>query len=250
MPLLAPLATSSFLNTLDPRLRVLLCLAWTGSCLSLERLSLQALAALAALGVALLLGLSPRALLRRLVVMEGFMLLVLLLLPFSMPGNPVFTLGNLEATDAGFARALGILFQAHGVIFMVLILLGTLEVVTLGHALARLGVPDKLVHLLLFTVRYVQVLYEEHLRLRQAMRARAFVPGTNRHSWNSLGWLLGMLLVRSLERASRIHEAMKCRGFHGRFYLLDDGAWGRHDTLIALAAVPLVLVLPLLESVL
>jgi cobalt/nickel transport system permease protein len=37
-----------------------------------------------------------------------------------------------------------------------------------------------------------------------------------------------MLLVRSFDRAERIVAAMKCRGFRGRFYLLDHFhySWG------------------------
>jgi len=30
-----------------------------------------------------------------------------------------------------------------------------------------------------------------------------------------------MLLARSLEHSRRIQAAMRCRGFHGRLYLLD-----------------------------
>ena len=104
----------------------------------------------------------------------------------------------------------------------------------MGHALARLKAPDKLVHLLLFTVRYLGVLHEELLRLRRAMRARAFVPRSDRHTWRVTGWLAGMLLVRGLERARRVSAAMKCRGFHGRFYLLDTAAWASADTLLSL----------------
>jgi cobalt/nickel transport system permease protein len=124
---------------------------------------------------------------------------------------------------------------------------GTLEPATLGHALGRLRVPDKLVHLFLFTVRYVDVLDAEFLRLRQAMRARAFVPGSNAHSWRSLGWLIGMLLVRSLERSQRILAAMKCRGFDGRLYLLEDYRWRRADSLHALGFGLLLAAILLLE---
>ena len=35
------------------------------------------------------------------------------------------------------------------------------------------------------------------------------------------GWyLIGMLLVKSFDRADRIRKAMLCRGFHGEYYLL------------------------------
>jgi cobalt/nickel transport system permease protein len=73
------------------------------------------------------------------------------------------------------------------------------------------------------------------------MRARAFVPRSDRHTWNSYGWLIGMLLVRSLARSRRVFGAMRCRGFQGRLYLLDSPRWTAGDSLFA-ASLGLVLV--------
>jgi cobalt/nickel transport system permease protein len=131
-------------------------------------------------------------------------------------------------------QATVIALKANAVVLALLALVGTLEPVAVGHALARLGAPDKLVHLFLLTVRYLGLLGEEYRRLTRAMRARGFVPRSDGHTWRSLGWLLGMLLVRSLERAARVTAAMRCRGFHGRFHLLDPVAWGIADTRLAL----------------
>ena len=102
-------------------------------------------------------------------------------------------------------------------------------------------------HLLLFTVRYLGVLDAEHRRLRQAMRTRGFVARSDHHTWRSLGWLTGMLLVRSLERSRRIFEAMRCRGFRGRFYLLDDRSWKPGDSLFAGACALVLLGLLVLD---
>ena len=43
------------------------------------------------------------------------------------------------------------------------------------------------------------------------LRVRGFKPGSNRHTWRSLGYLVGMLLVRSLERAERVHPELPQR---------------------------------------
>ena len=52
------------------------------------------------------------------------------------------------------------------------------------------------------------------------MRIRGFVPRTNIHTYRSYAYLVGMLLVRSYDRAERIHKAMLCRGFSGKYYTL------------------------------
>jgi cobalt/nickel transport system permease protein len=225
----------------DPRLRVVAAVAF-----ALVTLSLRTFAPLAvALGLALLLALaggqSWERLGRRLLVMEGFLVLLLLTLPFTVPGEPVLALGPLVGSAEGLARGLMILLKANAVVLALLGLVGTLDPVALGHALGRLGVSQKLVHLFLQTVRQIHLLDQEHRRLRQAMRARAFVPRSDRHTWNSYGWLIGMLLVRSLARSRRVLGAMRCRGFRGRLYLLDNPSWTGGDSLFA-ATLGLVLI--------
>ena len=80
-----------------------------------------------------------------------------------------------------------------------------------------LHVPEPIVRLFALTVRYLALIRDEARRLNDAMRARGFRPGSNRHTWRSYGNLIGMLLVRALHRAQRVEEAMLCRGFSGRF---------------------------------
>jgi cobalt/nickel transport system permease protein len=222
---------------LDPRSRVLAALGFALVTTTLD----QPPALLAALALALALALAARlpaaATLRRLAALDGFMVLTLAMLPFTVPGAPWLTLAGLPASFEGTARALTILVRANAAVLALLALVGTLEPVTLGRALARLGLPDRLVWLYLFTIRYLDVLHREYLRLATAMRARGFRPGTDRHTWRSLGLLFGMLLVRSLERSERIIAAMRCRGFDGRLRpLAEETAFGPPDRLFALAS--------------
>jgi cobalt/nickel transport system permease protein len=98
--------------------------------------------------------------------------------------------------------------------------LATMTVDTLGHTLNRLRLPDKMVHLLLITYRYLFVIEQEYQRLVRAMKIRNFRPKTNLHSYRTYAYLVGMLFVRASERARRVHSAMICRGFNGRFFSL------------------------------
>lgn len=231
----SPRAAAGWLARRDPRLLVLASLGFALVTVSLSRPQVL----IAAFGFAFILVMGcvrdVRVLARRLAPLEGLMLLMLLTLPFTIPGEPWFRVGPLTASFDGLERALTIALKANSIALALLALLGGGDPAAMGHALARLGIPDKLVHLFLLTVRYVGLLYQEQLRLWRAMRARAFVPRSDRHTWRSLGWLMGMLLVRSLERSRRVTSAMKCRGFHGRFYVLDPLRWQREDSLLALA---------------
>ena len=234
----------------DARLPILAALLFALITLSLDGLATLSLALAFAGGLATASGMRGGDLVRRLAALEGFMLILLLSLPFTVPGQTLFDLGPFAASADGLRLAVVILLKANAILLALLALVGSLEPVVFGHALARLGVPEKLVHLLLMTVRQIHLIQEESQRLRQAMQARAFVPRSNLHTWRSYAWLIGMLLVRSLSRARRILEAMRCRGFQGRLYLLDSTVWTPRDTIAALGlALPLA-GLPLLDHLL
>lgn len=233
LPLLFVPPAPSRLDARDPRLRIIAIVLFAGVTVSLTRVPALLLALCTAIVLAMVAGLSVRRLWPKLLFLEGFMVVLLLSLPFTVPGEIWLRLGPLATTWAGVVRAVTIAIKANAVVLALLGLAGTLEPAVLGQTLARLGMPSKLVHLLLLSIRYLGVLHQEYLRLRQAMRARAFVARSDRHTWRSFGWLVGMLLVRSLDRGRRVLCAMKCRGFDGRFYLPDAPAWQRADSLWA-----------------
>jgi cobalt/nickel transport system permease protein len=224
-------AGPGWVRGLDPRLRVVAATLFALVVVSLSGITTL----LVGLGLAILLMLSARLpagqTLRRVASMDGFMLVILLLLPFTVPGTSIFEWGTFSASAEGLHTAVVIVLKANAIVLALLALVGSLDAVTLGHALARLRMPAALVQLLFFTVRYIAVIGDEYARLRIAMRARGFRPGNNRHTYRSIGYLVGMLLIRSLDRSERILAAMRCRGFQGHFHLLDRFAYGRNDAL-------------------
>ncbi|BAE53141.1 cobalt ECF transporter T component CbiQ [Paramagnetospirillum magneticum] len=212
----------SLIERLDPRTRLLAALLFALAEVLVPSLMAQCAGLALAVAAAMVARLPLGATLRRLLGLEGFMVVVLLMLPFTVPGQPLFSLWGLDASHEGLRQAASIAVKANAVAVALFALLGSMEAPALGRALGRLGVSERFVHLLLFTTRYLSVLEDEYRRLRLAMRARAFRPTTGPHCWRSVGYLFGMLMVRSLERAERIDAAMRCRGFTGRFPSLDD----------------------------
>jgi cobalt/nickel transport system permease protein len=88
--------------------------------------------------------------------------------------------------------------------------------------LRRLRVPAVFVAILAFMYRYVFVIWDELDRLRTARKARSMGRTSLLFRWKSLAAMLGMLLIRSLTRAERIHGAMVSRGWTGEVHWLDD----------------------------
>lgn len=242
-----PSRRGGVIATLDPRLRIV-----AAAFLGVVTVFLSALPALIAalavsVGMLLISRLPVRRTLKRMAMMDGFILFTLMLLPFTVPGDAIFTLWGFAASWQGLFQAVKIALTANAVILALMVLVGTMEPVTLGHALYAMRCPEVLVHLLMFTIRYIDVLREEYLRLRGAMRVRGFRPSTNLHTYRSLGYMVGMMLVRAVERSERILEAMKCRGFNGRILLLREYGVTRRDYLFAAGLAMLCLGLIAME---
>ena len=88
--------------------------------------------------------------------------------------------------------------------------------------LRRLHVPDVLTSALAFMYRYLFVLWDELDRMTTARRARTFGKASRPTRWKSSAQLIGMLVIRSMTRAERVHAAMLARGWDGRIRSLDD----------------------------
>lgn len=89
-------------------------------------------------------------------------------------------------------------------------------------SLRRLGLPKIAVALLGFMYRYLFVVFDELDRMRQAREARSFGKISTARTWSLRSQLLGMLLVRGLSRAERVHGAMCARGWDGTVRRLDS----------------------------
>jgi cobalt/nickel transport system permease protein len=208
---------TTLLHRLDPRVKFVTAVPFIALIAVEPRLA----GPLFGLGVAGILALwarlDARKLLVRLLVVNAFVLMLWLFLPFSVPGEAVFSLGPFTATEEGIRSSLTITLKTNAIVLLTIGVFGTSEVFSLAHALVHLKVPRKLVHLFFFFYRYLSVLHEEYTKLRTAMKLRGFRPSAGMHTYRTYAYLVGMLIVRSYERSDRIYEAMLCRGFHGHF---------------------------------
>ncbi len=169
------------------------------------------------------------ALAKRLFLVNFFIFFLWLFLPFSRPGEALFSVGPFTASLEGMVYTAIITMKSNGVILAVTSLLSTMPVQLMGAGMQSLKFPDKLCRLLLFTWRYIHVMRLEYAKMRRAAVMRGFVPHTSVRTYKTYAWLLGMLLVRSLDRAQRVWQAMLCRGFAGTFHTLNRFSLSKRD---------------------
>jgi cobalt/nickel transport system permease protein len=237
----------SLIHRLDPRVKIV-AVSFFSVVVAVSNRFVVLMSALA-LGffIVLLARVPMRQLVRRLVPVNIFILFLWLFLPFTVQGEPLFSVGPLVGTHEGVLYAARISLKSNAIVTVLIALVASSSILTLGHAMHELRVPKKIVHLFFFTYRYIHVIGREYVRLVNAMKVRGFRPGTNMHSYKTFAYLVGMLLVRSCDRAERVRNAMLCRGFRGRLYSLSDFSMKTRDVISLIVMLTIVLALGALE---
>ena len=136
-------------------------------------------------------------LLRRLIMLEAFVL-----------GVAVLTL-----FQPGGLRLMAVLVARCALCLATMILLSnTTPFSDMLRILRTLRFPPIMITTLALMYRYLFVLADEAQRMRRARMCRTFVASRGRH-WHALGSVISQLFVRASERAERIYSAMCARGW-------------------------------------
>lgn len=244
----APAERVGWLGRRDDRARLLafflLALAWA----SLTSLAAGGLALSAALLLAASSGLGLLHVARRLRPVLSLLCLLLLLTPFWHPpgAQPLVAGWAWGPSDLGLASA--------GLLSLRVLALSALAVAALDVApfdqslqgLRGLGVPAPLVHTALLTQRALARFQEDLGRIEAALRVRGF-RARGLGALPTYAGVAGGLLVRSVGRAERLEQAMRCRGYRGELILPERPSAGWRDAVLVLSAALLALALPLAE---
>lgn len=204
------------LHKLDARAKVLVTLVFIVVVVSYDRYELAALMPFFLFPVVMICqsGLPFRFILKKMVLICPFIIAVGLF-------NPVFDRGIIlqlgsVGISAGWLSFASIVVRSSLTVCAAYILVGMTGFTAVCQGLERLGMPRVFVVQLLFLHRYIFVLAEEVGRAAQARRLRSC--GRKGQGVRSFGALVGHLLLRTWQRAERIHKAMLSRGFTGAFH--------------------------------
>jgi len=150
---------------------------------------------------------------KRMVVEVPFVLFAVLM-PFIATGPRTELLG-LTVSEPGLLAAWGLLAKGTLGVVASLTLAATTEPRDVLAGLERLRLPNQLVQIMGFMIRYLDVVTDEMRRMRIARESRGFRARSIRH-WPVIARSAGALFIRSYERGERVHLAMLARGYTGR----------------------------------
>jgi cobalt/nickel transport system permease protein len=222
----------SAIHRLDPRAKVVTTLVFVLVVVSFGRYEISALLpfGLFPLTLILLADLPPGYLLKKLLVAAPFALCIGIFNPF-FDRQILLQIGPLELAG-GWVSFASILLRFTLTVLAALVLIATTSFTGICMALERLGAPRVFALQLHFLYRYLFVLIDEAQRLARARALRSF--GGRGQGMKVFGQMIGQLLLRTLDRAQRLHLAMLCRGFDGESRRLRPLRIGRPEIVFTL----------------
>ena len=216
-------AGSTRFSRWEVRCKIVALLAYSFMIASLQHLA----PALVAIGISLAAMAAARVSygrgLARMLAISGFVAMFLLILPVTAPahhGDTIVRFGGLPGFGfnlRGLLQAAVIAAKAVAITLLMEPLFATAPLPVTLHGLARLGAPRVVGQMVLLSYRYLYVFRHEARRISTGMQVRGFRKRTDIRTLRAIANFLGMLFVRSYERTERIFDAMRARGYQGRF---------------------------------
>jgi len=163
---------------------------------------------------------------KRSLVIIPFVLMVALFVPFFKEGTEAFSFNilswHISVTHEGLETLGSVIAKAWLSILALILLTSTTSFSNILKALEHLKMPGVLVMIMSFMYRYIFLLTDEVMRMKQARDSRNFGSGGKR-LWQikTVGNMIGTLFIRSYERGERVYASMVARGFDGHSRTLD-----------------------------
>jgi len=155
-----------------------------------------------------------------------------------------FTIGPV-AVSYGALSLFTIMFRVYLCVMAVLLLVSATPFQQITGSMRRLRIPHIFIIVFEMTYRYIGVLFKEAYSmytaysLRSAVSRRGNAKGIE---MRDMGSFAGQLLIRSFDRADRVYNAMKCRGYALRSVSQSGGKLTKGDV-VFFAAVSILCVL-------
>jgi len=187
----------------------------------------------------------PKLLLLRIAMPLVMAVVVLVTQIFFYGKTPLFTISfwewHLIGYEDGLAHGLLIMFRVVGGVSLILLLSLSTPTNKLFLAASWFRVPKIFIELTLLVYRYIFVLIEEVVAIRDAQKVRL-----GYHNWHqsirSLGVLGGSLILRAYDRAGRVYEAMSARGYSGSLPIEYTEPFSRKDLVTVICLSPVLVI--------
>ena len=207
---------ASLTQAVEPRALLFIWAVYIVVLLSVPKYDITGVVALAAFPVFVILSgrLPIGAIAIRVALLSPFVLIMAAANPY-FDRAPLLTVHGVTVSS-GMVSAAVIVGKGILSIAAILTLVYCVSFYRLCAALRDLRVPEVFVTQVILLYRYSLLLVDEAMALQKARNLRSF--GRRGKDVFTTAKLIGSLLIRTVERANRIHKAMLARGFDGTMH--------------------------------
>ena len=181
----------------------------------------------------------PVHILKRSLMVAPFIIVMAAFIPFMPGSDPVlsFRFASVEITVSrtGLMLFSSLAIKSFLSLASLVILTASTPFVSLLKALQDLRVPLIIIMILSFMYRYIFIIEDEFMKMKQARDSRSAGRAGLLH-FRSLANLVGVLFIRAYERSESVYMAMCSRGFRGEI-IVPQGRLGLQYRDIAFLAI-------------
>lgn len=225
----------TFVHRLDPRIKIIVSLIFILFVISFNKYEISGLFPFLLFPVFLLTAgnIPVKAIFKKVLFISPFAIFIgifnpiidrqVLIAPFGIP------------VSGGWLSFFSIIIKFILTVSTALLLIAVTSFPGICEALSRMKMPKLFVIQLLFLYRYIFVLLDVALRMVRARDARAF--GNKGKDIKTFIRLISVLLIKSIDRAERVYQAMLARGFNGEIKVLKKYKLGFTDLIFGISSV-------------
>ena len=155
--------------------------------------------------------------LKKILILSPFILVIGIFNPF-LDHAKIYNFNSFYITG-GWISFLSILMRFFLTVSISFILISVTGFYCICIALNKIGIPSIFSLQLMLMYRYIFLLIEESFRLVLAYKLRSF---SNKIKLKHFIYIISQLLIRTIDRAENIYNAMLARGFDGKLKIIID----------------------------
>ena len=233
--------SSTMIHRIDPRAKLIVTVVFIMAVVSVPKYALTGLVPFFFFPILMvyLAELPVGFLLKKLLIVSPFALFIGIFNPF-LDREIITQIGSINIAG-GWISFVSVLLRFILTVSAALILIATTSFPGVCSALDRLKVPKIFVIQLMFLYRFIFVLTEEALRMFRARSIRSFDKGSP--DVKQFVQMMGLLFLRTLERAERIYLAMRSRGFDSEIRTLKKLSFTLGDALFVLLFLNIIAII-------
>lgn len=141
----------------------------------------------------------------------------------------IFTIFIFVWFQADFYEAINIYLRTNIIIFFNLLLFFDSKGLDIIRGFFLLNFPKRFISAFYFTWKMIIELQNEFKNIKISLVSRNFSNKTSLFTYQTYGNILGLLFIKSMQKAQNLKDSFDLRGFNGEIYLNSDFSLSKFD---------------------